>query len=99
MISTSWLTRHMNAMLNPTGIEAPTVILFDYLAGAIEPHYERYGSKLADDYILGAAWLEIAKQARVLLNGELGRLDGGTLDKALYSLAQVAGFEAADLDS
>jgi hypothetical protein len=86
-------------MQNPTAIEAPTVKLFAYLAGAIEPHYERYGSKLADDYILGAAWLEIAKQARVLLNGELGRLDGGTLDKALYSLAQVAGFKAVELDN
>jgi|1_EtaG_2_1085319.scaffolds.fasta_scaffold09492_1 hypothetical protein len=96
---TDWIIRHFNAMDNPTSIEAPTVKIFQYLGDAIEAHEERYGTKLANDYILGAAWLEIAKQVRVLLNGELGRLDGGTLDKALYSLAQVAGFNNADLDN
>ena len=95
----SWIIRHSQALDNPTGIEIPTVRIFQYLGDAIEAHKEQYGMNIADDYILGAAWLEIAKQVRVLLNGELGRLDGGTLDRAITSLAETAGFKESELDN
>ncbi len=38
--------------------------------------------------------IDLAKeQAYAMLNGELGRLDGGTLDHAILELHEAAGFE------
>ncbi len=42
-------------------------------------------SKIGDDGVLGPEWTEIGKALRGLLNGELGRLDGGTLDQLLLN--------------
>jgi hypothetical protein len=58
-----------------------------------DAHAERFGSPLAEDYVLGESWREAVRGLRGLLNGELGRLDGGTLDRAILVMYQAAGFE------
>jgi hypothetical protein len=56
-------------------------------------HVRQYGSPIAEDGVLGVAWRESLAGLRQLLNGELGRLDGGTLDHAIIELYKAAGFE------
>ena len=53
----------------------------------------RCNSRLSADYVLGEAWAEIGRQLRNLLNGDLGRLDGGTLDHAITSAFAYAGLD------
>jgi hypothetical protein len=47
----------------------------------------------SDDGFLGPAFVEIARSLLVLLNGELGRFDGGTLDALVRAIAAENGFE------
>lgn len=55
-------------------------------------HFSRYGSKIGDDGVLGPAWAEVLKSLLTLLNGELGRLDGGTLDGLIRGMLDAEGF-------
>ena len=82
-----WKRRHLNACrIQPI---AMTLSAMHHYAIV---HSERYGSRLADDYVLGPAFLEVLKGLRVMLNGECGNLDCGTVDGAIYKLATLAGF-------
>ena len=98
MTTTTWKERHTDALVTPyPGVESALVNILRAL-----DHYDRYyssrfGSAIANDYILGAAWLEIAKAARTLLNGELGRFDAGTLDKMILAHVEDAGFTEDEL--
>jgi len=93
----SWQYRHKIALAQPNEIEAPIVNLLTVLDSYDRQHVTRFGSAVANDYILGAAWLEIAKAARTLLNGDLGRLDAGSLDKTILDLVETAGFSEEEL--
>lgn len=89
-----YIRRHESAFHTPRpGFEAALacglVALRDYACA----HEERYGSTLGQDGVLGEAWLDALRGFRALLNGELGRLDGGFLDGAICNLYQAAGFE------
>ncbi len=78
---------------NKRGFEAG---LLDLIVGLTEyagAHVRQYDSPIADDGVLGEAWLDALRGVRALLNGELGRLDGGTLDHAIIELYKAAGFE------
>jgi hypothetical protein len=55
------------------------------------------GHVLANDGILGEAWADMLKGCRTLLNGDLGGLDGGTLDSILCKMAEANGYEVNDL--
>lgn len=72
--------------------------LFIALADYADAHALRYESDLGEDYVLGPAWLDALKSARVLLNGETGRLDCGTLDALAFDMAEAAGFERDSLE-
>lgn len=93
-----WGQRHADAILYPKGFEAPIVRLLDALTLYADEHKARYEAPIADDGVLGQEWLAIAKAVRGLLNGELGRLDGGTLDTLLYDLTEAAGFKRSELE-
>jgi hypothetical protein len=55
-------------------------------------HEQNYRARLADDGVLGPAFEEIAHSLRTLLNGEIGRLDGGLTDRAICDALRRAGF-------
>jgi hypothetical protein len=74
-------------------MERPIVGFITALADYGDAHKERFESDIGDDYVLGKDWMDILKATRGLLNGELGRLDGGTLDGMLCGLATLAGFK------
>jgi hypothetical protein len=60
------------------------------LAEYADAHERQYSSKIGADGVLGREWLDALRGVRGLLNGELGRFDGGTLDKAIHAMAEAA---------
>lgn len=54
---------------------------------------ERHGGKIGDDYVLGDAWGKIGQQLLTLLNGDLGRLDGSTLNSCIHAAFRLAGLD------
>lgn len=58
--------------------------LMDYA----DAHADLYESPVSDDYVLDPEVQVIARALRVLLNGETGRLDCGTLDALLLPMAE-----------
>lgn len=48
--------------------------------------------KIGDDYVLGPAWARWGFALRELLNGDLGWLDGGTLDTIIHTNLAEQGF-------
>jgi hypothetical protein len=54
-------------------------------------HNARFESAIGEDYVLGPAWEQIGLGIRALLNGELGRLDGGTLDRFILDTLKENG--------
>ena len=90
-----WEVRHNNAVTCPTPTEAILISMIQSVA-----LYIRQQESVIDepwfDYVLGVGIGEIIGGIRVLLNGDIGRLDGGTLDSVLWDLAARSSF---DLDT
>ena len=94
-----WGARHVSAWMNPRGQERAIVGLFRSAADYADTHKERFETPIGEDYFLGAeGFLPLIKSIRVFLNGELGRLDGGTLDALLFAMLKEAGFNEQDID-
>jgi hypothetical protein len=93
--SNEWGARHVTAW----NAGHPIATLCTALARYADDHRARYESSLGDDGVLGPAWLDMLRSIRTLLNGELGQLDGGTIDGLLYDMAEAAGFEREELDA
>jgi hypothetical protein len=88
-----WRARHRAAEQRPTQGEKAILQLIDALNYYQETHRDIHGSQLAEDGVLGERWIKMVRGAIGLLNGDLGRLDGGTLDAHLRSIAIDAGFD------
>ena len=69
---------------------------------AVYPQYQSYteiclacsdcsGGRIGSDSVLGIAWALIGRHLLTLLCGDLGRLDGGTLDGIVRSAFRLAG--------
>jgi hypothetical protein len=56
-----------------------------------EEHRISYGSFIGEDGVLGRAWKGIGISLLIMLNGDLGRFDGGTLDKLIREIAEASG--------
>ncbi len=56
-----------------------------------EAHRAMYDSNIGDDGVLGPAWKAIGLSLLISLNGELGRLDGGTLDRMIRNIGDAGG--------
>ena len=87
-----WQDRHLSALYTPHGSEQPIFGLIYAWARYADRHRERYESGVGEDGVLGTSWAAIGSHIRALLNGELGRFDGGTLDSFLYSTLAAEGF-------
>ena len=93
-MTADYLKRHAQARSNPsTAFERALVGLINGLALYPVAHAHAYSSPLADDGVIGPAWLDALRAVVDMLNGELGRLDGGLLWTELNKLARSAGFE------
>lgn len=95
-----WKDRHRSAvggaligigLYRPTGENAIVHGIGGWINYA-EAHQARFGGKIGDDYMLGPAWAHWGFALRDLLNGDLGRLDGGTLDTIIHTNLAEQGF-------
>lgn len=93
----AWKIRHNDAMAYPDRMERPIVHMLQALESYANWHKDRYESKLGADYVLGPAWLDMAKGLRTLLNGDCGRLDCGTLDSMIIDMVKDAGFDTEEM--
>lgn len=85
--------RHARALANPHyGYESGLVHALRAIEHLATAHQAAYGSPIADDGVMGPAWLDMAKGIETMLSGERGRLDGGLFDRELRDLAFTAGF-------
>lgn len=80
-----WVTRHLNAWLAPEAFEYP----IRQLIGGLDAYgkmVRKNGRLVGEDLVLGPAVKSIAESILVLLNGDIGRFDGGTLDKLVRAI-------------
>lgn len=94
-----WQERHATAFRRPVGNEAPITRMLEALADYADNHKQQFDRDLADDGFLGPVWLEMCRSFLQLLNGDLGRLDGGTLDKSVREMCRMAGFSEEEADT
>jgi hypothetical protein len=89
----AWLSRHGAAVACPQeGLEKAFVEMLSGWLRYADAHRSAYESGIGDDYVLGPQWAQIGSSLRGLLNGSLGRLDGGTLDGLLCRTLQAEEF-------
>jgi hypothetical protein len=96
-----WMRRHMMAWeLSDAGestgkmkLEATVRDLVIAWARHGEAHRIVHGTNIGEDQYLGFAWKAQAQALLMMLNGELGRLDGGTLDKIIRAVAETCGVD------
>jgi hypothetical protein len=82
--SSGWQTRHFGAITAPKSeFEKALVEMLSGWLRYAASHAQQYESGIGEDGVLGAYWAQIGAGLRGLLNGELGRFDGGTLDSVL----------------
>jgi len=94
-----WGTRHADAFLCPGTVERPTVNLILALAQYADSYAARFEDVIETDGYGAPIWLSMLRGWRDLLNFELGRLDGGTLDGMAYAVARAAGFTDAEVEA
>jgi hypothetical protein len=89
----AWENRHNQAVTCPTPGEAVIIAMIQAVALYIRQQEEGTDDLPWYDYVLSVGVGEMIGGIRTLLNGDLGRLDGGTLDAVLWSLAERASFD------
>ncbi len=61
-------------------MERPIVKLWTAWTDYAQEYKKRYEQDIQEDYILGDAWRELGQNLLRLLDGNIGRLDAGTLE-------------------
>lgn len=89
----NWITRHAQAWDAPRGMEVPIVGLIKSWLDYGQRHRAQYAASIGDDYVLGPEWAQIGMALLTLLNGDLGRLDGGSLDGIIRDAMLAQGFD------
>jgi hypothetical protein len=90
----NWQRRHNDAVTAPrAGFEAAIVAMLRGWATYAQAHRDAYDSPIGDDGVLGPEWAAIGHAMLGLLNGDLQRLDGGTLDAFIRDTLTANGAE------
>jgi hypothetical protein len=92
-----WQGEHAKALHIPRGAEIPFVSLLNGWLEYADSHSRRFETGIGEDYVLGPQWAAIGSALLSLLNGELGRLDGGSLDSLIRDTLAAEGFDADKL--
>lgn len=91
---TGWATRHLAAVACPkAGYERALVEMLSGWLRYADAAQSAWESGVGKDYVLGPKWAQIGDGLRGLLNGDLGRMDGGALDAVLCRALQAEGFD------
>lgn len=85
----------------------PLLYCMDGLLRYAKAHANRYGSQLAQDYVLGDHWIAAAKGIRGLLNGDgavalernisTDSKDNRVIETVFWKALDIAGYTEADL--
>jgi len=89
--------RHERAVFLPSGPEKGIVNLLRGWLSYADQHKASHESSIGEDGFLGDYWASIGASIRGLLNGEIGRLDGGALDSLICNILEAEGFNPDDL--
>jgi hypothetical protein len=94
---TDWRARHNTAVTLPitriSTLESSLVYMLRGWYDYARQHEQRFESKIGDDGFLGPAWEEMGDNLRTLLNGDIGRLDGGTVDGFILNTMRENGVD------
>ena len=88
-----WQGRHDSAIDHPRGPEVALVGMLKGWQAYAESHQARYESAIGDDGVLGDQWRAIGEGIQGLLDGEIGRLDCGTLSTWITATMAECGCE------
>lgn len=96
--SSGWQTRHFSAITAPKSeFEKAFVEMLSGWLRYADSHAQQYESRIGEDGVLGVYWAQIGAGLRGLLNGELDRFDGGTLDSVLVGTLEEQDFDPDQL--
>lgn len=97
---TDWKIRHNDAMLHPRSAEEQDLVDLLNSMLVLGETYVTVKERCGDDGFLGAALpgiaaavSEIGSAILVLLNGEHGRLDAGTMDTHIRNIVGAVGID------
>lgn len=104
MVLINWKDAHDCARYYPRpGIETAMAIMLDGVTEFVAAYRDRYEAPISEDAILGDEGIaRILLGLRTLLDGELGRLDAGSLGDEIASIVVNAGWadvEAMEADA
>lgn len=88
-----WMHRHLQAWHNPKPQERALKQLIEAWADYATQHFIRYLSHIGEDSFLSRPFIATGNALIDMLNGELGRFDGGTLDALIREIATNAGVD------
>ena len=91
--SQHWSRQHANDWHR--GGSVPTMLRA--AAAYADSHFRRYESGIGEDGVLGLGWVAILQGCRTLLNGDIGGLDGGTVDSLICAMLVNEGFDPDNL--
>lgn len=97
--SESWKNRHVRAWLSPKGFEVPITAMVSALGDYRVEYEAEYGSKIGDDYVLGASYLKLAKTVIEFLNGETGNLNAGEVEHLIRRQVEAGGFTEDEINN
>lgn len=83
LIRTGWDLKHNRALANPLGVEIRLVGMLEGLEMYIEEYQFRNKQEIFAARGLNDGLVKITKGVRLLLEGEIGRLDRATIDDIL----------------
>lgn len=90
---------HLTASTQLRGFEGAVRNMLRGWVEYADAHEHRYKGKLAEDQLLGAAWLALGHGLLALLNGETGCFDCGSLDRNIRRAMLVAGFTEDEVNT
>lgn len=87
-----WAANHLTAWRNQHGANEATALrdMVLGLARYCDAYRKRYDTPIGDDGVLGENAADIAHGIIGLLNGELGGLDGGTMDRLVRNICHLS---------
>ncbi len=87
-----WQRRHNEALLRPNRVEQPIIALIGAITSYVQAQEIAAGG-IWLDYVLGQGVVDLLDGFRTLLNGDLQRLDAGTLDAWACGMAARIGWD------
>lgn len=87
-----WAQNHLSAWQSTTNATEQSIRnMIEGWGAHADQHFDKFGSLLVNDYVLGPAWADIGQGILRLLNGSTGRFDCGTLDGLIRQIGRDAG--------